>query len=251
MWQTGRLVNFSQFSRTGQSLPFYGHALDAESQLHRVFAKVAGKRTKLRPQDLFLELLGTLVARELGLQASDPWICEIDPAIVRHLNEKHDMRLSSHYAFALATLDKLVPFRTPTDIGPVPDEVKSNLLALDLVLLNSDRVPKNPNVSWFGGELLIYDFGAGLILNLNDSEVSAEIHSEALQGFVGDHLFGSSVAGPALRQSLEEVFAHLAPTLGAVNLGQLPPDWQVPAKKLTDYLTHLCDNPTILINHLP
>ena len=129
---------------------------------------------------LICELLGNLLARELGVVTAPSAIVDIDPDAADAINGglvREGLASRPGLAVGCNYLRPLLPV-----IGALPEQVEPDvprLFGFDLAVQNPDRRSDNPNCALYENRLLAYDFEMsfsflmqvlGLIENLPELE---------------------------------------------------------------------------------
>lgn len=219
-------------SAQGQTVPLYLRCLRYGESIE-VIAKLAGKRSNLRAPELVREFLGNALAQAVGLHVSPAYVVELPPDILADVEEKYAFGCEDGHAFGSLWAQEAVPYAPGTDHAYVPRATRARLLALDLVLLNGDRTPPNPNVLWDDGEFMVFDFEHALELpNLPHPERFAR-HLEALVPILESHLMRPHVREADLERALVALaHALISPLPKPENL---PEAWESFWRDMTSY----------------
>lgn len=153
-----KVVRYIAPLREGGSLPALAEADDGFRYV--VKFRGAGHGTKA----LIAELIGTLVARQLGLNVPEPvfldvderfGITEPDPEIQDLLKGSRGLNMGLHFLDGTLTFD---PYANPVD-----GRTASDIVWLDAFLTNIDRTVRNTNMLvWHSRETWLIDHGASL-----------------------------------------------------------------------------------------
>lgn len=155
-----RSVNVTRYIeplREGGSLPAIVEADD--SFMYVLKFRGAGQGVKA----LIAELIGGMIAKELGLKMPELVFANIDEAFGRTepdeeiqdlLKASVGRNLGVHYLSGAITFDPVVE-----KIDPY---LAAQIVWLDCLLLNVDRTPRNTNLLWWHKELWLIDHGASL-----------------------------------------------------------------------------------------
>jgi hypothetical protein len=148
--------------REGGSLPAIAEADDGF--LYVLKFRGAGQGTKA----LIADLLGGEIARALGLKIPELVFAELDSAFGRTepdeeiqdlLKASVGLNLGMHYLSGAITFDPAA--RT------LPEELCSQIVWLDALLMNVDRTVRNTNMLMWRNELWLIDHGASLYFHHN------------------------------------------------------------------------------------
>jgi len=112
---------------------------------------------------LYCELLGNLLARELGLFTAAPALVILSDEFVDATNSvlpnlQVPYRLRPGVALGCQYFSQITPLLS--DASPPLEEAENaaRIFAYDLIVQNPDRTPTNPNCGIESGKLLAYDF---------------------------------------------------------------------------------------------
>jgi len=183
------------------------------------------------PLALVAEVIGTELARALGLRVPELALVEVDGRLAEAEPDPEIqdlLRASAGINLGVDFLPGAVPFEPPA-----PPPLAADVVWLDGWLLNVDRTARNPNLlSWHQAMWLI-DFGAALYPQHGTSDLVAE----ALRPFpaLSEHV----LAGTA--ESLEVAHDRLAaPALAAIEeaVAMVPEAWLIrhPREAYADFL---------------
>lgn len=181
--------NVVGISRQGQTLPIFVRTDTGEIYL----AKYASKRSTLSARELSVELLANFLGQQLGLYMASPAVLTFSKPAARQAEALLGTNLDSRFAIGLR-YTPIGPFLVPSDLRNVPAQTKADLLLLDVLLANGDRVPENPNVAWAEGGLLVFDHEHCLEFPTKEFEARLAIHRQLIHVTVSSHLF-REVAG--------------------------------------------------------
>lgn len=146
--------------REGGSLPALAEADDGFKYVLKFRGAGHG------PKMLIAELVGALVARQLGFRVPELVLLNVDEDFGRTegdeeiqdlLKTSRGLNLGLHYLSGAFTVDPYVNRLSPDEAA--------NLVWLDAFLTNVDRTFKNPNMLMWHGELWLIDHGASLMFH--------------------------------------------------------------------------------------
>lgn len=176
---------------------------------------------------LIRELLGNMLARELGVHTATPALVEIDAEMANALNvslSAKGLRLEPGTAVGCTYLRPLLPVA-----GDLPEPAATEvprLYGFDLAVQNPDRRVDNPNCALFENQLLAYDFEMAFsFLMLIGSTLEAWEVSR--HGIAARHLFLPRLRGkkPNWQPLLDALRALTGERLDAL-IELLPPTWR-------------------------
>lgn len=225
--------NVVGISRQGQTLPIFVRTDTGDIYL----AKYASKRSTLSARELSVELLANFLGQLMGLFMASPVVLSFSAAAARQAETLLGTTLDSPFAIGLR-YTPIGPFLVPSDLRNVTAQTKGDLLLLDVLLANGDRVPENPNVAWADGGLLVFDHEHCLEFPTKDFEGRFSIHRQLVHVTASSHLFREA-AGPEFssrgRQRLKCLdFAALEEPKG-----NLPDEWLGTYCLELDYLRYV------------
>ena len=214
-----RSVNVTRYIealREGGSLPAIVEADD--DFMYVLKFRGAGQGVKA----LVAEVIGGLIAKELGLKMPEMVLANLDEAFGRTepdeeiqdlLKFSTGLNLGVHYLSGSITYDPVVK--------EIDDLLASKIVWLDCLLLNVDRTAKNTNLLWWKNELWLIDHGASLYFHHswnNWIELAKKPFSR-----VNDHVLLPQAS------KLEEVNAAFSKILTAEKIEEIidmiPEDW--------------------------
>jgi hypothetical protein len=166
------------------------------------------------PLALVAEVIGTELARSLGLRVPELALIDVDARLAEAEPDPEIqdlLRASAGINLAVDFLPGSVPFDPPA-----PPPLAADVVWLDGWLLNVDRTPRNPNLLSWLRELWLIDFGAALYPQHGSDDLAAE----AVRPFpaLREHVLAPTaeplrlaherLAGPA-RAAIEEAVAMI------------------------------------------
>ena len=200
---------------------------------------------------LIRELLGNILARELGVYTSTPALVEIDAEVADALNvslSPKGLRLEPGIAVGCTYLRPLLPVA-----GDLPEQAAAEvprLYGFDLAVQNPDRRVENPNCALFENQLFAYDFEMAfsflmLIGNtLEPWEVSR--HGIAAQHLLYPRLRGRNPNWQPLLDALRVLTKERLEEL----IELLPPTWRAEVAGVRIHLSNLLGSLTALEDEL-
>lgn len=203
--------------REGGSLPAIVEADD--DGLYVLKFRAAGQGTKA----LIAELVGSEIARALGLRVPEIVFVELDAALGRNEPDYEIRELVTKSEGVNLALDYLPGSITfdPKANGDIDTELASLIVWLDAYLTNVDRTPRNTNMLMWHKNLWLIDHGAALFFH--HSEQPYVDRSTARFTQIKDHVLLSQSS------KLDEAAAHASQVLTRDVferiVGEIPDDW--------------------------
>lgn len=189
---------------------------------------------------LICELLGNILARDLGVLTATPALVEIDEAAAAALNmslQGKGLKVEPGLAVGSTFLRPLHPV-----IGTLPDDAAAEvprLYGFDLAVQNPDRRVNNPNCALFEEKLLAYDFelAFSFLMMVGNAFEAWEVSKH---GLCAQHIFYPRLrkkkpSWEPLLASLRELTAERLDDL----IGCLPADWQGDVQRVRTHLVSL------------
>lgn len=210
------VIRYIEPLREGGSLPAIVEADD--SFMYVLKFRGAGQGVKA----LIAELIGGLIAKELGLKMPEMVLANLDESYgktepdeeIRDLLKfSTGLNLGIHYLSGSITYDPVV--------RKIDDLLASKIVWLDCLLLNVDRTVKNTNLLWWKNELWLIDHGASLYFHhswSNWMEMAKKPFSR-----VNDHVL---LAQASELDQVNSVFSEILTSLKIKEIVDLvPEDW--------------------------
>jgi len=189
---------------------------------------------------LICELLGNMLARDLGVLTATPALVEIDQDTADALNmslQGKDLKVEPGLAVGSTFLRPLHPV-----VGTLPDDAATEvprLYGFDLAIQNPDRRTSNPNCALFEEKLLAYDFelAFSFLMVVGSAFEAWEISKH---GLAAQHIFYPRLRkkNPAWRPLLASLRA-LTPKRLEELIAHLPTDWQGDVQQVRTHLLSL------------
>jgi len=195
--------------REGGSVPAVVEADDGALYVAKFRAAAQGGRV------LAAELIIGELGRAAGLRIPELALIDIDAALGRsepHQEIQELLIASAGTNLAMAYLGGAVGYDVAAR-RPVPGDLASAIVALDLFAVNVDRTARNPNLLWWQGELWLIDHGAALYWQhgWDGAEPLDQLSASAARPFAraGEHVLLSfaddlPAAGAALAVALDD-----------------------------------------------
>lgn len=195
---------------------------------------------------LYCELLGNLLARELGLNTPKPTLVNLSKEFVSVTNltlARENLRLKPGLGVGCEYFKPgFTSFVAGTPLEPEQKAQAAMIYAYDLLVQNPDRLPSNPNCAIRAGELIAFDFNLAFSFLLLIGQQSEPWELSKLD--IGTkHLFHRSLRNQAI---------DWKPFLSAVRkltgnrmeelCGLVPPEWGSWAKKICAHFASIIGN---------
>jgi hypothetical protein len=161
--ETWEAEALEQVKESGRTKPMVLSCKRAGGGVHerRPFLVKAIGAPEITALSLRNELLGMLLARELGLTAADPALIEIPPDVADAINatlKRYGFQIMSGTAVGSAHMTGLVPLGLPMQLPEAAQDEAAAVYAFDLLTQNPDRRVSNPNCALREGHVFPYDF---------------------------------------------------------------------------------------------
>jgi hypothetical protein len=142
--------------------PTYFEIALADGSRVSVIGKFATRENRAPAESVINEWFGCQAALVAGVQAPPCYIVEASPHVMLHLVERHGITLASPFGFAskVCQIDAIV---YPNTLGAMQPEDLARLFCFDMLFINADRTPNNPNCGHSKRRLFAYDFGSALV----------------------------------------------------------------------------------------
>ena len=160
--ELGRVTSVGERVRQGSQFPIYTEiALDG-GRYARAISKFPCIETRAPAQAAVTEWLGTCLAAEVGIQAPPCFLVSASDPVVAEMRRRHGMSVVCEYGFA-SQVCAISAILYPFTLQQMPPEDVARLYCYDMLFINADRTPENPNCGHGGGRLFAYDFGSSLL----------------------------------------------------------------------------------------
>jgi len=195
---------------------------------------------------LAMEAISAMLAADLDLPVPEPFLVTLEPAFVADIPDegvRAMAQVSSPVAFGSRHLPQgyttwPVEKAIPKQALPTAAEI----LAFDLLILNDDRRPVNPNCLFNGSSLAIYDHEmafastVGIIGWRPPWEIGALGHIKVTR----DHLFFDQLSGKAVNfERLAGAWRAVSDVRLAQYRAALPPEWNSAGPEADQALLHI------------
>ncbi|MGX6570183.1 HipA family kinase [Cupriavidus necator] len=211
-------------------------------------------------KNLCIEAIAAMLAADLGLPVPEPFIVDLAPEFISDLKSadaKAKLQASCRIAFG----SKFLPpgFSLWTRQGTVPAvhcQLAAEVFVFDTIIINSDRLTKNPNCLYSGDSFAIIDHELALSFNVlfwhepwtvNGFD-AAEMKPEGER-----HIFSRPYLEvcPQQLDRFVQAWQQLPPERFKQYEDALPDEWKskVNLKEIFDYLETARQNITLIVNN--
>lgn len=141
--------------------PLYAEIVLPDNRRTTAICKFPTRDNRAPAESVINEWMGTEVARRAGTQVPPCYIVEASPHVQLHLVEHHGVAISTNIGFAseVCPIDAII---YPGTLNAMGQEDLARLYCVDMLLINADRTPFNPNCGHSKRRLFAYDFGSAL-----------------------------------------------------------------------------------------
>jgi hypothetical protein len=141
--------------------PLYAEIALPDGARFTAICKFPTRDNRAPAESVINEWMGTQAAAVAGTQVPPCFIVEASPHVKLHLIEQHGVNISSPFGFAskVCPIDAIIYPRTLNAIDPLDI---ARLYCVDMLFVNADRTPNNPNCGHLRRKLFAYDFGSSL-----------------------------------------------------------------------------------------
>jgi hypothetical protein len=142
--------------------PTYMDVVLPEGEKISAIVKFPTRENRAPAESVINEWLGCQAAHHAGLRVPPSYIVEASPHVMLHLVERHGITATSPFGFAskVCQIDSIL---YPTTLGAMEPEDLARLFCFDMLFINADRTPNNPNCGHAKRRLFAYDFGSALL----------------------------------------------------------------------------------------
>jgi len=157
-----RVVSVGDRVRQGSMQPTYMDVVLSDGSRLSTIGKFPTRENKAPSESVVNEWIGCRAALIAGVQAPPCYIVEASPHVMLHLVERHGITLASPFGFAskVCEIDAIV---YPNTLCAMTPEDLTRLFCFDMLFINADRTPNNPNCGHAKRRLFAYDFGSSLL----------------------------------------------------------------------------------------
>lgn len=155
---------FIQIYPNGRTRPLLleCEAVDDAGKTRNFVVKVRGL-PEVSDYELFVETLGCLLARELGVQTPLPALIELGKDFVDIVNpilKESGLSIEAGLGFGSEVISPAVVATSYRALNPEQTERAVSIFCFDLIVQNPDRLLTNPNCLISNGNFVAFDFNA-------------------------------------------------------------------------------------------
>ena len=249
MIRRGAAIGFTRLAEAGRTKPLRATVLTDDGAELEVVMKVSSG-IELGVESLMNEMLGSLIAADLGLSVQEPLFINLDPEFCAAIpsNEiRTKLAASSPLAFASVDAGKQWRGWNASDkVSSAQEETALAAMAFDAFVGNSDRSPSNPNLLVKDQAWRLIDHESGFSFRLKlfpkcQPWLVGNLSPLIQSGSRSEHVFSGHLLG---RDSLsfspiKASWAGLSDARLAQYDAILPEEWAMARPQLTDAIAHL------------
>ncbi|NML61848.1 hypothetical protein HHL21_12330 [Massilia sp. RP-1-19] len=237
-------TGFKRKMKSGRTFPCLLECEDSDGNTIEVVTKYSSTLFE-KEKNLAIEAIVAMLAADLGLPVPEPFVVELQPEFIAIVDDPviaKAMSNSCSLAFGSAFWSSMNTWLTSQKVTKGQVQVAAEIAIFDQIIVNSDRLPTNPNLLFTGDSLMMIDHELSLareqVLFWREPWVDG-----GLSGLDGHekHIFGRPYFSDKI-QSLER-FAEAWEAIPAARfdeyLGALPSLWVYDQAKLSDILAYL------------
>lgn len=257
-------IRFNRKAESGRTEPLRATVVtdDADEERDVILKVSAAKESSI--ESLSNEMLGAMLAADLGLPVAEPLLVFIDEDFIASIpvaDVRVRLQASSRVAFAASDLGKQWRRWQSSDrLKQVQYGSALAVLAFDAFVGNSDRSPHNPNLMVKGDDWRLIDHEAAFSFRLKlfprcQPWVLGNLHGICAAGADSEHVFAAGLMG---KSGLDFGAVQAAwSDLSDVRLSQydavLPEEWEEARPYLAEaigHLRHVRDNVDLCLTEL-
>lgn len=242
-------VGFSRLADVGRTKPLRVTVMCDDGTEHEAIMKVSSG-IELGTEGLMNEMLGSLIAADVGLSVQEPFFVELSSEFCASVpSPEIRARLQASSSLAFACLDTGKQWRgwnASDKVTPAQEALALATMAFDAFIGNSDRSPSNPNLLVKDQAWRLIDHESGFSFRLKlfprcQPWTMGNLSGMTATGTPGEHVFASHLAR---RNALSFVPIKAAwEALSDARLAQydatLPHEWDATRPRLAEALDHL------------
>lgn len=182
--------------------PVYAQIALADGSKVSAICKFPTRENRAPAESVINEWMGTRAASVAGVQVPTCHIVEASPHVMLHLVEQHGITVSSHFGFAseVCQIDSII---YPSTLDAMPLDDLTRLYCFDMLFINADRTPNNPNCGHSKRRLFAYDFGSSLISpGTSPSSFERFFFGPGMNDRANAHLCREHISSPEVGQTV-------------------------------------------------
>ena len=168
MFSTVTATRFIRQMSSGRTKPCLLGCVTEGNEEIEVVTKLASNCDR-KQDSLIVESIATMLASDLDLQVPEPFLVKIEDEFVQSIADPHIMGVfRQNLGFAFGSRLLTGGYSTWPNNRQFPHAMMQSIaeiFAFDLMVLNPDRRPDNPNLLHKGDDLVIYDYELALIVD--------------------------------------------------------------------------------------
>lgn len=240
----GRVVSVGSRVRQGSQYPVYATLRLDDGRSVKAICKFPAVETRAPAEAPITECVATVAAGLAGVRVAPCFLAEAPAPVRGHLRDQHRLNTLSDLGFGtqVAEIDPIVH---PITLGAVRPEDLVRLFCFDMVFLNADRTPENPNCGRHGPNLFAYDFGSALVSpdtpprNFDYYYFGSPLNDRAAAHLCRDHISSPRVVEATLADMIDRVCGH---PWHRFSIARLPQEHQSHLQLLVQFFKFLGEN---------
>lgn len=248
MIRWGAPIRFDAQTSGGRSRPMRVAIETSDGKEHDVILKVSAS-LDIGVPGLMAEMLGSMLATDLGLPVNDPFLVDLTPEFAEAVEPKVRSLLTESNPVGFASRAASHGWRLWDRHRDRVREPQRNraleILSFDAFIGNDDRRPTNPNLLVRGDDWLLIDhelaFQFRRLLAPFEPWNQGQLNTIAHKGAPNEHLFALYLRGkPGLEfEAIRGAWEGLSEAHITEYEAALPPSWEVARADLRRALKHL------------
>ena len=233
--------------------PVYVDIMTPDQQRVSTVCKFPTRGNRAPAESVINEWIGCFSAKLIGLQAPECFIVDASPHVQLHLVEKHGVNVSSQFGFAsrVSQIDSII---YPSTLARMDPEDLTRLFCFDVLFINADRIPNNPNCGHAQKRLFTFDFGSALVSpGTSPNSFDKFFFGPALNDRVSAHLCREFVLSPELAESvINDIIDRLAASrwYASLRAGFLPQALPDHLSLVVRYIDYICKERNMICHQI-
>lgn len=251
MIREANAVRFDRQTVTGRNQPLHVVVETSDADQHEVVLKPS-LPNELGVEGLANELLGSLLAADLGLPVNEPFLVRLNAAFIEGLGEpklQERLRKSNQLAFASRTAGaQWHRWQSFCKIAEDQRPLALSILAFDAFIANNDRSPKNPNLLVRGKDWRLIDHEAAFSFRMKIAPpcrpwATGNLNLIMNRGSDSEHLFAHSLKGVKELDvtAVRTAWSRLSDARLVAYQATLPVEWEQADAALRSAITHIAN----------
>lgn len=241
-------IGYSREAETGRTRPLRITLLTADGEECEAVLKVSAG-IELGVEALMNEMLGALVAADLGLPVQEPFFVELTADFCASVTSEIRARLATSCKIAFASRDTGKQWRswnTADKISSAQEATALATMAFDAFIGNDDRSPSNPNLRVKDQDWRLIDHESGFSFRLKlfprcQPWTPGNLSGMMTTGARSEHVFARYLAGNGALSfgPIKAAWTSLSDARLAQYDAILPQEWATARPALLEALDHL------------